>query len=86
MGDLIDKSTNTILGILVAVVLISSALIPVALDQINALKTKFASDTEMLEQVNTYTGLIEVVIVIVIICLIIGVIKTYTKNRSGESD
>ena len=61
------------MGILVAIILICSALVPVALDQINSLELQYNTD------VSQYTTMIEVVIIVVIIGLIIGVVRTYTK-------
>ena len=73
MADLLESSTTTIMGILVAIILICSALVPVALDQINSLELQYNTD------VSQYTTMIEVVIIVVIIGLIIGVVRTYTK-------
>lgn len=76
MADLLESSTTTIMGILVAIILICSALVPVALDQINSLELQYNTD------VSQYTTMIEVVIIVVIIGLIIGVVRTYTKSEA----
>lgn len=76
MADLMDKTINSILTALIAVVLIASAFLPTVIDQINALTTKYGSAT-----VGGYTALLSVVIIMTIIGIIIGVIKTYTKDK-----
>lgn len=75
MADLMDKTINSILTALIAVVLIASAFLPTVIDQINALTTKYGDD------VTGYTTLLSVVIIMTIIGIIIGVIKTYTKEK-----
>lgn len=75
MADLMDKTINSILTALIAVVLIASAFLPTVIDQITALTTKYG------DSVTTYTTLLGVVIIITIIGIIIGVIKTYTKDK-----
>ena len=75
MADLMDKTINSILTALIAVVLIASAFLPTVIDQINTLTTKYGA------QVSGYTGLLSVVIIMTIIGIIIGVIKTYTKDK-----
>lgn len=76
MADLMDKTINSILTALIAVVLIASAFLPTVIDQINNLTTKYGSDA-----VGGYTALLSVVIIMTIIGIIIGVIKTYTKDK-----
>lgn len=76
MADLMDKTINSILTALIAVVLIASAFLPTVIDQINKLTTKYGSDA-----VGGYTALLSVVIIMTIIGIIIGVIKTYTKDK-----
>lgn len=75
MADLMDKTINSILTALIAVVLIASAFLPTVIDQINALTTKYGT------AVSGYTTLLSVVIIMTIIGIIIGVIKTYTKDK-----
>lgn len=76
MADILDSSTSVIMGILVSIILICSALVPVALDQISALTAKYGTD------VSQYTTMLEVVITIVIIALIVGVVRTYVKTEA----
>lgn len=75
MADLMDKTINSILTALIAVVLIASAFLPTVIDQIKALTTKYG------DAVTGYTALLSVVILMTIIGIIIGVIKTYTKGE-----
>ena len=75
MADLMDKTINSILTALIAVVLIASAFLPTVIDQINNLTDKYGDD------VTGYTTLLSVVIIMTIIGIIIGVIKTYTKDK-----
>ena len=75
MADLMDKTINSILTALIAVVLIASAFLPTVIKQIDALTKEFGSE------VSGYTTLLSVVITMTIIGIIIGVIKTYTKNK-----
>lgn len=75
MADLMDKTINSILTALIAVVLIASAFLPTVMDQITALTNKYGTD------VSGYTTLLSVVIIMTIIGIIIGVIKTYTKDK-----
>ena len=70
-----DKTINSILTALIAVVLIASAFLPTVIDQINNLTTRYGSD------VAGYTALLSVVVIMTIIGIIIGVIKTYTKDN-----
>lgn len=75
MADLMDKTINSILTALIAVVLIASAFLPTVIDQINKLTAKYG------DAVTGYTALLSVVILMTIIGIIIGVIKTYTKGN-----
>lgn len=89
MSDIIDRSTGVILGVLIAVVLICSALIPIVINQINGLKTTFHGGTggysdEIVNLVSQYADIIGIVILIVIIGLIIGVVKTYTGGNERD--
>ena len=77
MADMMDKTINSILTALIAVVLIASAFIPVVIKQIDNLTA--------LKVDSTYTTLISVVIIMTIIGIIIGVIKSYTSDSdSGD--
>ena len=88
MSDIIDRSTSVILGVLIAVVLICSALIPIVIGQINGLKTTFSAEnhytSEIVNMVTQYSDIIGIVILIVIIGLIIGVVKTYTGGNERD--
>ena len=78
MADMMDKTINSILTALIAVVLIASAFIPVVIKQINNLSKIEGMDS-------TYTTLISVVVIMTIIGIIIGVIKSYTSDSdSGD--
>lgn len=83
MSDLIDSSTNVIIGLLIAIVLVCSALIPIALGQIKNLETEFADTDDYAYNISQYTDIISIVLILAIIGLIIGVVKTYT---GGERD
>ena len=76
MADLLDKSTNVVVSLLVAIILICSALVPVALDQIAKLTQDYGTD------VSQYTSMLEVVIILTIVGLILGVVRTYTRNEA----
>lgn len=73
---MMDKTINSILTALIAVVLIASAFIPVVIKQINALSQIEGMDS-------TYTTLISVVVIMTIIGIIIGVIKSYSSDSDG---
>lgn len=73
---MLDSSTSVVMGLLVSIILICSALVPVALDQITALTQKYGTD------VSEYTTMLEVVIILAIVGLIIGVVRTYTKSEA----
>lgn len=88
MSDIIDRSTGVILGILIAVVLICSALIPIVIGQINNLKETYTAEhhysSDIINMVTQYSDIIGIVILIVIIGLIIGVVKTYTGGNERD--
>ena len=77
MSDILNSSTNVVIGLIVAVILICSALIPITVEQIKSL-TETHSD---FAEVGTWTTLIEVVIIMAIIGLIIGVVRTYSRGN-----
>lgn len=84
MADLLDSSTNVIMGLLVSIILICSALVPVALSQIESLEN-FANALNLSEQdVSMYTNMIEIVLVLAIVGLIIGVVRTYTRTNEVD--
>lgn len=80
MSDILDSSTNVVIGLIVAVILICSALIPITVEQIESLTEAYTD----FQEISTYTTLIEVVIIMAIVGLIIGVVRTY--NRGNEQD
>lgn len=80
MSDILDSSTNVVIGLIVAVILICSALIPITVEQIESLTSTYADFKEL----STYVTLIEVVIIMAIIGLIIAVVRTY--SRGNEQD
>lgn len=87
MSDIIDRSTTTILGIMIAVILVCSALIPIAIGQISMMKERFTEaeyGSEIVSQISQYSDIIFLVILLVIIALIVGVIKTYTNGSERD--
>ena len=77
MSDILNSSTNVVIGLIVAVILICSALIPITVEQIKSLTEAYSDFAE----VGTWTTLIEVVIIMAIIGLIIGVVRTYSRGN-----
>lgn len=77
MSDILNSSTNVVIGLIVAVILICSALIPITVEQIESLTATYKDFAE----IGTWTTLIEVVIIMAIIGLIIGVVKTYSRGN-----
>lgn len=71
LSEIIDSSTAALVGI----VLICSAVIPTGLKFINDL------NSSSVEGASNYVPLLEVVITICIIALIIGVLRTFQKDR-----
>lgn len=78
MADMMDKTISAILTAFVAVILIASAFIPTAIQQIDALNDRFGSD------VAGYTALISTVIIVTIVGIIIGIVKTYSGKDDGD--
>lgn len=78
MSDILDSSTNVVIGLIVSVILICSALIPIVVQQVTSLNaiTDFDQGT-----IATWTSLIEVVVIMVIIGLVIGVVRTYSRRE-----
>lgn len=77
MSDILDSSTNVVIGLIVAVILICSALIPITIEQIKSLTENYSD----FSAIGTWTSLIEVVIIMVIIGLVIGVVRTYSRTE-----
>ena len=73
MGDKLSNIIDSSVAALVGIVLVASAVIPIAVSQITSLKS-LQEDTTM------YQTLLGVVIVMVILGLIIGVIRYFTKS------
>lgn len=78
MADMMDKTISAILTAFVAVILIASAFIPTAIQQIDKLNHDYGSD------VAGYTALISTVIIVTIVGIIIGIVKTYSGKSDGE--
>lgn len=78
MADMMDKTISAILTAFVAVILIASAFIPTAIQQIDALNDKYGGD------VAGYTALISTVIIVTIVGIIIGIVKTYSGKDDGD--
>lgn len=81
MGDIIDSSSNVVVGLIVAVILICSALIPITIEQISSLNAIQDFDQGTIQ---TWTSLIEVVIIMTIIGLVIGVVRTYSRHNEQD--
>lgn len=73
MADMMDKTINSIITALVAVVLVGSAFIPTVVPMINKLTSQGGDYA-------TYAILLGVVITMTIIGVVIGVIKMYTRE------
>lgn len=78
MADMMDKTISAILTAFVAVILIASAFIPTAIQQIDRLNDEYGSD------VAGYTALISTVIIVTIVGIIIGIVKTYSGKDDGD--
>lgn len=78
MADMMDKTISAILTAFVAVILIASAFIPTAIQQIDTLNDTYGSD------VAGYTALISTVIIVTIVGIIIGIVKTYSGKGDGD--
>lgn len=83
MSGILSDSTNVVVSLIVAIVLICSALIPIAVGQIEYLTQLFPGGEGQFD-ITPYTTLIGVVLIMAILGLIIGVVRTYT--RDNESD
>lgn len=81
MGDILDSSSNVVIGLIVAVILICSALIPITIEQISSLNAIQDFDQGTIQ---TWTSLIEVVIIMTIIGLVIGVVRTYSRHNEQD--
>ena len=87
MSDITDRSVTTIMTILISVVLVCSALIPIAMDQIKAIVAKFnATDygQDIANMVGQIESIIFIVLIVVVIGLVIGVVKSYSNGDNGR--
>ncbi len=87
MADMLDKTINSILTAFIAVILIASAFIPVAINQINSLASLVTSTSKegaLISDITPYATLLSVVIVVTIVGIVVGVIKQYTDDDYGE--
>lgn len=82
MGGILTDSTNVVIGLIVAIVLICSALIPIAIGQIETLTKNYGGEDGF--DITPYTDLIGVVIILAILGLVIGVVRTYTRNNESD--
>lgn len=73
MGDKLSNILDSSVAAIVGIVMVASAVIPIAVSQITSLKL-LEEDTTM------YQTLLGVVIIMVIVGLIIGVIRFFTKS------
>lgn len=73
MGDKLSNILDSSVAAIVGIVMVASAVIPIAVSQISSLKL-LSGETEM------YQTLLEVVVIMVIVGLIIGVIRFFTKS------
>ena len=80
MSDLIESSTNTVMGLLIFVIMVCVALIPISIDMINGLIAKYAT-SEFANDVQQYTDLLGIAIVFVILGVIVGIIRTYSRSE-----
>lgn len=82
MADIMDKTIKSILTAFIAVILLASAFIPVAISQINAIPSMVTiSDNSLISSVTPYTTLLSVVIIVTIVGIVVGVIKNYTDEE-----
>lgn len=73
MADMMDRTINSILTAMIAVILVASAFIPTVVPMINNLLGETTT--------SQYGSLLSVVVVITIVGIIIGVIKMYTDHH-----
>lgn len=80
MGDKIDLITDNMSALLIGVVLLCSAVIPIAVSQINSL----SSITSTVVQISTYQTLIGVAIIMAILSLVVIVIRSYNVRKTDR--
>ncbi len=81
MSDLIESSTNTVMGLLIFVIMVCVALIPITLDMIRDLVTKYADTSDYAYNVTQYTDLLSITLVFVSLGAIIGIIRVYSRSE-----
>ena len=74
MGDKLSNIIDSSVAAIVGIVMVASAVIPVAVSQIVSLQTITDYDTAI------FQSLLGVAVIMVIIGLIVGVIRYYTKS------
>lgn len=74
MGDKLSNIIDSSVAAIVGIVMVASAVIPVAVSQIVSLQTITDYDTA------TFQSLLGVAVIMVIIGLIVGVIRYFTKS------
>lgn len=80
MADLMNKTIASIMTALIAIVLLASAFIPTAVNQINALIDMFTKEGTTDPTVMGFATLMFVVITMTIIGVLLGVIKGYISD------
>lgn len=76
MADMMNKTINSIITAMIAVVLVGSAFIPTVIPIITGLEGQAAQ----------FSSLLYVVVTMTIIGIIIGVIKMYTSHKDDGDD
>lgn len=87
MSDITDRSVTTIMTVLISVVLVCSALIPIAMDQIKAMVEKYTSaaySQSIADMVGQLQSILFVVLIVVVVGLVIGVVKGYSHGDNGQ--
>lgn len=80
MGDKISEITDNMSALIVGVVLLCSAVIPIAVAQINGLSSIESS----ILSINTYQTLLGVAITMAILGLVIVVIRNYRNKKEDR--
>ena len=87
MADMLDKTINSILTAFIAVILIASAFIPVAINQINAIPTLVnIPEKALISDITPFSTLLSVVVIVTIVGIVVGVIKQYTGDDYDEGE
>ena len=88
MADMLDKTINSILTAFIAVILIASAFIPVAINQINAIPSlvNIPEKGALIGDIQPFATLLSVVVIVTIVGIVVGVIKQYTGDDYDEGD